>query len=120
MFTKNSLDKTNFTELTPVRLHKHEVDEKGLVHVLVPKFTDPILGKILQPRIKDKYIKADFDKFGSALWLFADGKNKIDDIVREMKEKFGEEIEPAYNRITLFLQQLHKNKLIYFQEFKKD
>lgn len=105
----------NFTELTPVRKFQHEIDKNGLVRVLVPKYTDPILSKILQPRIKDKYIKADFDELGTEVWLTIDGKRKLNDIVMQLREKLGDKIEPAYERITLFLQQLHKNKLIFFK-----
>jgi hypothetical protein len=120
MFTEDQSKEINFTDLTPVRKFEHEIDSKGLAHILVPKYTDPILGRFLQPRLRDKYIKADLDEIGTALWLFIDGKIKVHDLVWKMKDKFGEQIDPAYERVTLFLQQLHKNKFIYFKEFKKD
>lgn len=120
LFKRNKNKDINFTELTPIRKHAHEFDSDGLVHVLVPKFTDPILSKLLQPRLKDKFIKADFDEFGTTLWLLLNGTNKVEDIVKAMKMKFGDKVEPAYERVTIFLQNLHKNKLIYFLELNKE
>lgn len=113
---RNKLKNINFTELTPVRKYEHEIDDNGFVRVLVPKFTDPIFSRILQPRIKDKYIRADFDELGTEVWLSIDGDKKLNDIVLQLREKLGDKIEPAYERITLFLQNLHKNKLIFFHE----
>ncbi|MGE5479330.1 MAG: PqqD family protein [Chloroflexota bacterium] len=106
----------NYLELTPNRLYEHELNEKGLIDVLVPRFTDKVFGKLLQPRLRNKYIKANLDALGSAAWELIDGKNNVDAIAATLRARFGEEIEPVYDRLTAFLTQLYKNGFINFKE----
>jgi len=37
---------------------------------------------------------------------------------QNLKERFGEEVEPLYDRIALFLQSLEKNRFIYYEGLK--
>lgn len=119
LFSKKNSE-MNFLELTPVANYNHEEQGEGLVNVLVPRFNDKVFGKLLQPRIKNKYIKANLDEIGSGAWLLIDGKRKVMDIADELSDKFGEKIEPAYNRVALFMSQLYQNGFIHFLETKKE
>ncbi len=111
----------NYLELTPYRIHEHEFREDGkYVNVLVPKFSDKILGKFLQPKLKYKYIKADLDKFGTATWLAIDGKTKVNEIAVKLVEQFGDEIQPVHQRLTTFLTQLYKAGFISFNELERN
>lgn len=119
LFRKKRAKELNYLELTPVCSYEHEITDEGLVNVLVPKFTDKILGRWLQPRLRNKYIKANLDEFGSATWLLMDGSRKVDVIARELDDKFGEKIAPVYERLTKFLSQLYIYDFITFKEYKK-
>ncbi|MFP4368071.1 MAG: PqqD family protein [Candidatus Kapaibacterium sp.] len=119
-FKKNKKKDINYLELTPYKKHSHEINEKGRVDVLVPRFDNKLLEKIFIPKSKSKFIKANLDEFGSETWLLIDGENKVRDLAELLKSKFGDRIHPVYNRLTLFLTQLHKNGFIDFLEFKKD
>jgi hypothetical protein len=110
----------NYLELTPARKYDHEFRDDGdLVNILVPKFTDKILGKYLQPKLKYKYLKADLDEFGSATWLKIDGKNTVAEIAGMLVEQFGDEIQPINKRLTMFLTQLYKSGFISFNEIER-
>ncbi len=120
LFTKKqNTEEWNYLELTPVAKYTCVDKEEGLIDVLVPRFNDKVFGKILQPRIKNKYIKANLDKFGSETWKLIDGQNKVKDIAFHLEQKFGTEIQPINDRLTLFLTQLNTNGFIYFLEFNK-
>jgi hypothetical protein len=41
-------------------------------------------------------------------------------IVEELRESFGEKIEPAVDRVTKFINGLYGNNLLYFKELKKE
>jgi hypothetical protein len=110
----------NLMELTPVRNYEHIENEKGLIDVLVPRFTDWFFGKLLMPRMKKKYIKANLDEIGSVTWLLIDGDNKVYQISDKLSDHFGEKVEPTVNRITLFMHQLYRNGFITFKEIRKD
>lgn len=109
----------NYLELTPFPLYKHEENGEGLINVLVPKFTDRIFGRILQPRLKNPYIRANLDEFGSVTWGLMDGQNKVLIIADKLVEKFGDKIQPVHTRLTSFLTHLYRNGFITFNELKK-
>lgn len=119
LFRKKKKTELNYLELTPVCSYKHELTDEGLVNVLVPKFTDKILGRWLQPKLRKKYIRANLDEFGSATWLLMDGSKKVDKIAEELDNKFGEKIAPVYERLTKFLSQLYIYDFITFKEYQK-
>lgn len=119
LFKKRESEDINYLELTPYCLYGHDYREDGLIDVLVPRFTDKFFGKFLQPSLKKPFIKANFDEIGSAVWLEIDGKRKVGEIIANLNEKFGDKIHPVYDRVTLFLSQLHRNGFIKFQELTK-
>ncbi len=110
---KNKINiKLNILDLTPKRLLEHEINNDGLIDVLVPKFKIKILQKLLLQN-KNPYIKANFDELGSEVWKLIDGNRSAKDIAALLKEKFCN-IEQIYQRVGLFLQQLYKNNFITF------
>lgn len=105
----------NLLELIPVKNIEWEETEEGLICLLKPKFQLPIIKKHLLPRLKHPYYKINFDKIGSQFWKNCDGVRTVEEIAKLMKETLGDEVEPLYERITLFLQSLEKNKFILFK-----
>ncbi|MFW5687302.1 MAG: PqqD family protein [Bacteroidota bacterium] len=116
---KKILKEANFLDLTPVRKHGHETDDQGNVVILIPRFTDFIGKRWLQPRLKHPYMKLSLDEQGSTTWLLADGQNTVRDICRIAEEKLGEKIQPAADRVTTFFSHLYMRKIITFKEIIK-
>ena len=118
MFKKNKPTNINLLELTPVRINKHE-EVEGLINILIPKFKREFMKKII-PKNKPKDIRVKLDELGSATWLAMDGNKTVFQIVEELRESFGEKIEPAVDRVTKFINGLYANNLLYFKELKKE
>jgi hypothetical protein len=114
------LKHANFLDLTPQPQHQHEMEEEGIVRVLIPRFQGKISSLLLQPRLKSPYIKLSLDELGSAVWLQCDGKQNVRTICSKLREQMGEKIEPAEDRITRFLSQLYNQDLIIFREIIKE
>jgi hypothetical protein len=112
--TKDSQE-INLLELVPVKNIEWEETEDGLICLLKPKFQFPVLRKHLLPRLKHPYYKINLDKIGSLFWENCDGVRTVEEVAKRMKNKLGEDVEPLYERITLFLQNLEKNKFICFK-----
>lgn len=108
----------NLLELHPVINSEFET-ENGLISILVPKFTNRYLVKYLVPRIKKKFLKVNLDETGSAVWALIDGKKNTREIALAVKAKFGEEFVQPEERVSKFLAELHKGKVINFIEFRK-
>lgn len=117
-FKKKKEDR-NYLEMTPVRIHKHEMRDEKLVDVLVPRFSSKFAAEHLIPRMKNPYIKVLLDEFGSLVWLSIDGEKQVHEIADILEQEFGEKIQPVYNRLTLFLTQLYKSNFIYFKEIER-
>jgi hypothetical protein len=116
---KKELSDINYLQLTPGRLFDHVMEENGKVSVLIPRFTNKILVKTLVPMLKSPFVKTMFDEFGSQVWLEIDGKKKVLDISTNLRQKFGEKIEPVEERLTKFLTQLYNYNFVSFNEIKK-
>jgi hypothetical protein len=120
MFGKKNKHKViNYLELTPKANYEHEIKPDGLVNVLVPKFTDFFFGRLLQPRISKKYIRANLDEFGSATWLEIDGVSSVGKISEKLLNKFGEKIQPVHHRVTKFMTELFRAGFIKFIELER-
>ena len=104
----------NLLELVPEKNIEWEKTEEGLICLLKPKFQLPFLRKHILPRLKHPYYKINLDRIGSLFWENCDGVRTVEDIAKRMKAELGDEVEPLYERITLFLQSLEKNKFIRF------
>jgi hypothetical protein len=111
----NDSPELNLLELVPVKNIEWEKTEEGLICLLKPKFQLSILKKHILPRLKHPYYKINLDKIGSQFWENCDGVRTVEEIAKRMKQTLGDEVEPLYERITLFLQSLEKNKFIRFK-----
>jgi len=105
----------NLLELVPVRTISWEKSQEDLVVLLKPKFRHPLLVKNLLPRLKRPHYKIKLDSVGSFVWEQCDGNRSVKELAENMKERFGEDVEPLYDRLTLFLQSLEKNRFIYYK-----
>jgi len=109
----------NYLEMHPFRLYEHIFRDDNLVDVLVPRFTSKLAKKLILPKMRNPYIRANLDELGSFLWLNIDGETKVSDLVNKMKEKFAEKVEPATERVLLFLTQLYNAGFIDFYELNE-
>ncbi len=112
--TKESQE-LNLLELIPAKNIEWKKTEEGLICLLKPKFQIPILKKHILPRLKHPHYTISLDKIGSLFWESCDGVRTVEEIAQRMKNILGNEVEPLYERITLFLQSLEKNKFIRFK-----
>ena len=104
----------NLPDLIPVHNVEWVSNEKNLVVLLKPKFTHRLFTKYILPRMKSPNYKINLDLFGSAVWNNCNGKNTVAEIGSRLKKEFGEEIEPVYERLSLFIQTLERSKFIYY------
>lgn len=102
----------NLLELKPARNLKWEVGNNGEVILLVPKFQNRFLVKNLMPRIKRPFFKIKLDNYGSLIWNYCDGNTTVGEMSDKLKENFGENFDPAYDRIGKFVNQLVRDKFL--------
>jgi len=108
---------TDFKYVVPVRNCEYEVNN-DLITVLFKKEKPFFLEKLLFKKRVGKPVKIDLDEIGSFIWKLCDGKNNISEITKIASEHFNEKIEPATERVDLFIKQMHIHKLISLYEKK--
>lgn len=105
----------NLLELVPVRTISWEKTQEGLVVLLKPKFRLPFLVKHLLPHLKKPHYRIKLDSIGSFVWEQCEGDRSVKELAEGMSREFGESVEPLLDRLTFFLQNLEKNRFIYYK-----
>ena len=105
----------NLLELIPDQNLQSEKTEDGLYVLLKPKYRHPWLVKHVLPRLKNPHFKIKLDEIGSFIWDHCDGRKTVKEIGSELQNKFGDKVEPLYERLGNFFQNLEKNKFITFK-----
>lgn len=108
----------NFDDVYPIRDCEHEMNDE-LVTVLYKKKKLNIIEKLFFKKLSSKPYKIDLDDIGSFIWNLCDGKNNVEQIIEVASQHFKDKIEPANERVKLFIKQMNKNKLVKLYK-KKD
>jgi len=114
MGRKGKRREINLLDLVPIPIIGHEVDDTGIVTLLAPRFKSRLLRRWLLPRLKRPFFKVELDDIGSALWLLCDSERNVKEIAHIMRERFEERIEPCYDRMGMFFQQLEGARFITY------
>jgi len=97
-------------DLVPGRNEDVKTSEsEGGVVVLIP-MDSPL--DFLAKRIHGGYRKLKLDGQGAFVWNLCDGKRSVREIGNRLRERFGEEPEPLYERLVVFLMDLRRRHLI--------
>jgi len=116
---KKILQNVNTLDLTPVKIQTDEVDNENLVTIIYPKFKNEFAKKFIGAKLKSADFKIQLEKFGSAVWMNMDGNKKVQEIIQTVSSEFGDEIQPAVERVSKFIFQLYEQKLISFKELNR-
>ncbi|ELC8441136.1 PqqD family peptide modification chaperone [Clostridium perfringens] len=88
---------------------EYEVDENGIVTVLekqdhkIQRFFRKLKVKI------PMYKKIAFDEYSSEVFLQIDGNKTVKEIGEELEAKFGDKVQPLYERLLVFLNHIYIN-----------
>lgn len=88
---------------------QYEVNDNGIVTIFekqdhkIQKFFRKLRFKI------PLYKKIDFDEISSEVFLLIDGKRTVREIGENLKLKYGDEVNPLYERLLVFLNHIHTN-----------
>jgi len=66
---------------------------------------------------KPKVSQIHLDEMGNFIWPLMDGEKSIGDIALLIKEKFGDEAEPLYDRVVKYFQTLMGYGFVEYKEY---
>jgi hypothetical protein len=105
----------NLLELVPVANFPAKKTVEGLLRVEIPKFKGEIGKRFCRMFKLGEIIGVKLDEIGSFIYERCDGCRTVQKLLQELKEEFGERIEPALPRLRDFLGSLERNGLICYQ-----
>lgn len=88
---------------------EYEVSTDNIVTMLVKQ--DHKIQKFLRKlkfRIPE-YKKTSLDEYGSYVFLLIDGVKTVKDIGENLEAKYGDKVQPLYERLLLFLNHINVN-----------
>ena len=86
--------------------------EDGRVIVLRPRFGEGRLGSWLASLLGMSPYRIRLDDIGSLVWRNCDGKTPAGEIASQLREAFGEAVEPAEDRLHNFITQMSRARMI--------
>lgn len=112
--------KKNYLDFVPIcnPSYTWDLDKKGnvVVHMENKGLYNWIAQKVFK---RPRFSHITLDNFGSFAWQQMDGVKTVFTIADAVKNHFGDEAEPLYERITRFYQTLYQNKFIGYVTPKK-
>lgn len=107
----------NIEKIYPFRICEYEINDE-MVTVLYKKEKLTFIEKTFFRNNSIKPYKIDLDEIGSFIWHLCDGSKNVGEITEIAKDHFKDKIQPAHERVELFVKQMNKNKLIRLYEKK--
>ncbi|MDD5305689.1 MAG: PqqD family protein [Deltaproteobacteria bacterium] len=112
MARRKSAASENYLDRVPRRNVDFEEDGDGRLVLLRPKFMSGPLARWLQPRLPRRFFRVKLDDVGAAVWQSIDGARNVGDIAEILFEKFGERVEPRYERCARFVRSLENGAMV--------
>lgn len=106
------LESVNLLDLRPVRTESWEEQDGRIVIVR----TSPTGQRRRRPRewfrfwLSSRRIR--LDEPGSRVWRLLDGNRTVAEVAQELRSEFGQEVEPAEERIGQMVRRLHDEELV--------
>ena len=102
----------NLLTLKPARNVPWETGPDGRTVLLVPKFRNRILVRVLVPLLRRPTFRLTLDERGTDVWSLCDGETDVAAIARHLDGKYGAGSDPGYERLARFFASLEREHLV--------
>ena len=111
MSTAGPPEGSNLLELAPVRTASWKEDA-GRVVVEIPVPSRPWRAPFAWLSSKMSMKRVRLDEVGSLAWTLLDGRRTVGEVADALRERFGDRVEPAEERLGLLLRSLQRGGMI--------
>ncbi len=112
---KSKGKKVELFKLIPLRNKNFEKKGNGRVVIIHPKFNSKPFTYFLKYMKKPNF-RIELDEYGSFIWENCDGEKSVEEIVKLLRENFGEDVEPADERVAIFFMELYRSGFIKYKK----
>ena len=112
----------NILDLIPVRARDwgEGKEDEGTVQLKVPRFESRLGKRFCRWIKKSPTYNVNLDKYGSEAWKLCDGNRTVGEIAERLREKYGDEVKPAYERVAELMSIMEINGLITYKKVNSD
>jgi len=107
-------EEVNLLDLIPQRTVDSNKREDGLTELVVPKFRNKYLKAFFRKRLEKPTWKVELDEIGTYVWDQVDGNTTVGEIGNSLEKKFGEKVEPVYDRLNRFFSLMIQHEFVCF------
>ena len=101
----------DFLTVRPRRLLEWR-EEDGRCVLLRPRLGSGRLARWVASLGGDAYYRIRLDEVGTLIWKSCNGRTSLADIVIRMRDRFGDGVEPADQRLARFVRTMLKGKML--------
>ncbi|MDZ7316273.1 MAG: PqqD family protein [candidate division KSB1 bacterium] len=101
----------NVLEMIPSRSAAFE-EQEGKIVLLLPRQPIPLLGRFFRRFREPLPVRLHLDEYGGFIWRQIDGRTPVKEIAVALRNRYGEAVEPVYERVGLFINKLAHQQLI--------
>lgn len=111
----------NYMDYVPKHNQLFPFQKNKKNHIEIKIKNKGIIKKVTQVLLKKpKYTYIELEDMGSFIWEQIDGERTVYDIGLLVKERFGKEAEPLFERLIEYLHILRRNNfIVYVNKIKK-
>lgn len=118
--SKNKKQKANFLDYIPKHNGLFPYEENRDGNIEITRKNKGLFNRIAQFFFRrPKASRIELDRFGSFVWRQIDGERDVYQIGKLVKDRFGQEAEPVYERLAEFLHILRSNEFILYVNLQK-
>ncbi|UCF37842.1 MAG: PqqD family protein [Acidobacteriota bacterium] len=89
-----------------------EEQEDGRIVVFRPRFGESHLGRKMASLLGISDYRIRLDEVGSLVWKCCDSGVSAAEIASRLRERFGQQIEPAEDKLLTFVQQMNRARMV--------
>ena len=101
----------DFAGVRPRRLLEWR-EEDGHCVLLRPRLGTTRVARWMAGLGGDPHYRIRLDEVGTLVWKACDGRTSLADIVGRMRERFGDRVEPADQRLSRFMRTMLKGRML--------
>ncbi len=109
------MSRLEFARVQPRRLLEWR-EQDGRCVLLRPRLGSSRVGRWMAGLWDDPYYQIRLDEVGTLVWKACDGRTSLADIVGRMRDRFGDRVEPADQRLAEFMRKMLKGRMIAIRE----
>lgn len=103
---------SDFLESRFVRRYEWVESEDGRIIVLRPRFGEGRLARRVAALFNASDYRIRLDEIGTVVWKLCDGSTTAREMADELRDRFGDNVEPAEDRLVRFVGQMLRARMI--------